>query len=604
VVDTEIIGYAKNSVAIVLSHVVGCRGGVLASDPLTVVNAASYRPGVAPGSIIAIFGANLAPHTVQASEVPLPTSLGGVSVLADDLPAPLYFVSPTQINAQLPYETRPGRVRISVGDSSTTIQVLEGAPGIFTLRDDLASLSPALPGRYLTVYLTGLGQVTPPVASGLLAPLSPLSAARHQVRAQIGGQFSEVAYAGLAPGMVGVGQLNLRVPFVAAGVHALAVSIAGAESAPVRVQVNPAAAADLLRMMWSQGRCTGQGPVRYSATPMSLADVAVVLPLGLMADAHVTPTDHQYWAPKDPTLGRDAYPVFAPADGSIVSIQHRSRFIGDQAGPAGGTSEFRIVFEHSCTFWTYYDLVTSLDPAIVSQLPGGAAPAGMATLPVRIPVRAGQPIGRIGGQTLDIGTVNADVQLPGLLVPENYLAEPWKIHTVDPIDHFDEPVRSRILELNPRKAVPRGGKIDYDIEGRFSGNWFLEATNGYAGVNRERYWSGHLAAAPNYLDPSNITISIGDYEGKSRQFWVRGNSPDPASVGIESGLVKYELIPVGLSLQGRSSGTLVYHRDDNNVQAVMLVQLIAPRRLRLQLFPGRRASDVAGFSDQARLYER
>ncbi|MBM3814748.1 MAG: hypothetical protein FJW20_24245 [Acidimicrobiia bacterium] len=69
-VDTEIIGYAKNSVAIVLSHVVGCRGGVLASDPLTVVNAASYRPGVAPGSIIAIFGANLAPHTVQASEVP------------------------------------------------------------------------------------------------------------------------------------------------------------------------------------------------------------------------------------------------------------------------------------------------------------------------------------------------------------------------------------------------------------------------------------------------------------------------------------------------------------------------------------------------------
>lgn len=83
------------------------------------------------------------------------------------------------------------------------------------------------PGNYLTVYLTGLGAVDNPVATGAVAPDSPLSNALAPVSVTIGGQSANVAFAGLTPGLVGVFQLNLLVPAVSAGEQALAVTAAG-----------------------------------------------------------------------------------------------------------------------------------------------------------------------------------------------------------------------------------------------------------------------------------------------------------------------------------------------------------------------------------------
>jgi hypothetical protein len=348
--------------------------------------------------------------------------------------------------------------------------------------------------------------------------------------------------------------------------------------------------------------CKGMGPVRYSVMPMDPADISVYLPLGLMVDAHVTPVDHVYFSPANYNLGRDAYPVRAPADGVITAIQWRGMFVGNQ-NPAGGTtSEFRVVVEHTCTFLTYFDLITSLEPSIVEAM--GGAPTDMRTRAVRIPVTAGQVIGRIGAQTLDMGAVNTEVVLPGFIVPEHYRREPWKIHTVDPLEYFGPELRDRLLPLNPRKAEPRGGKIDYDIDGRFVGNWFLEGTNWYAGSNPSRPWEGHFTAAYHYLDPANITISMGDYGGRSQQFWVRGNGPDPKDVSVESGLVVYELIPVGLHLAGRASMDLVWSRDDSKILGVLLVEMIEDRKVRLEVFPVMKAVEVSGFTDAARIYER
>jgi len=335
---------------------------------------------------------------------------------------------------------------------------------------------------------------------------------------------------------------------------------------------------------------------------MAAENIAVFLPLGLVTDAHVTPIDHQYLAPKNLALGRDAYAVRAPASGTIVSIQHRTNFVGDNM-PANPTDEYRLVIEHSCTFWTYFDLLTSIDPAILARIspqPG----TGPWTANLRIPVEAGQTLGRIGGQTLDLASVNTQTILPGLLVPDHYIREPWKIHTVDSLDYFTAPLRAQLMAVNPRRAEPRGGKIDYDVDGRLIGNWFREGTNGYAGTDPQRSWAGHLSLAPHYLDPAYFTISLGDYEGRSRQFWARGNAPDPAAVSVDSGRVKFELVPVGLSLQGRESTTLVYRLQDNQVQGVLLVEMLEARRIRVEAFPGKRAADVSAFTSAAAVYER
>src|SRR5580704_9762797 len=69
-----------------------------------VVSAASFVAPVAPGSLVSIFGSNLAPQAAQAASIPLPILLGGVAVSFNGLMAPLLYVSANQINAQLPFE--------------------------------------------------------------------------------------------------------------------------------------------------------------------------------------------------------------------------------------------------------------------------------------------------------------------------------------------------------------------------------------------------------------------------------------------------------------------------------------------------------------------
>ena len=97
---------------------------------------------VAPGSAIAILGTGLAAAPVSATALPLPTTLGGVSVLVNGALAPLFYVSPGQISAQLPYETPPGPATLSVnGSASVSFTVASSAPGIMTGTASYGSVS-------------------------------------------------------------------------------------------------------------------------------------------------------------------------------------------------------------------------------------------------------------------------------------------------------------------------------------------------------------------------------------------------------------------------------------------------------------------------------
>jgi uncharacterized protein (TIGR03437 family) len=210
-----------------------------------VVNAFSSLPSIAPGSLFSIYGTNLAAGDGRATSTPLPESLNGTSVGINGTPAPLLFVSTTQINAQMPFEISPGTATVVVQSgvlpsAPAKVDVRAVAPGIPTVGSGSHALAvnypggtlnaqenPVHPGEYVVVYLTGQGLVDPPVASGAESPADPLSLPLATVKATLGGKPAEVAFAGLAPGFVGLLQVNLLVPDIPGGEQALGVTVGG-----------------------------------------------------------------------------------------------------------------------------------------------------------------------------------------------------------------------------------------------------------------------------------------------------------------------------------------------------------------------------------------
>lgn len=193
----------------------------------------SFAPAVggslAPGTIVQIYGQNLAAGTSQPTAIPLPTSSGGTQVIIGGIPAPLYYVSPGQINAQLPFELtplQPYQVVISANGALTTpdtVNVTPAVPGFAAFGDGtliaqhgdgslVSATAPARGGEYLVSYLAGLGATNATPASGAASPGSPLAVPSVMPTLTINGQNAPIAFAGLTPGLVGLYQMNFQVP--------------------------------------------------------------------------------------------------------------------------------------------------------------------------------------------------------------------------------------------------------------------------------------------------------------------------------------------------------------------------------------------------------
>jgi hypothetical protein len=298
----------------------------------------------------------------------------------------------------------------------------------------------------------------------------------------------------------------------------------------------------------------------------------------------------------------DHYDVIAPADGKIVSIQRSPKGNPDPSvRRMRFTGEYLIVIEHTGTFWTYIGLVEKLDPKIIAAL--GSDPVPGPPVQTRITVTAGQVVGKMGGgHGLDFGVVNTEMRLTGFVRPDRFESrDPMKPYMADPFDYIDEPLLSRLLAKNPRKVTPRGGKIDFDIDSRLIGNWYREGSGGYAAKRGMlAYWKGHLTFAYHHIDPARIVVSIGDFAGQPKQFWVKGNAPDPANIAEAEGVVKYELVMPMMGSDGR-----MYSRPDaDKALGVVLVQLVADRRLKVEIRSGESASKSREFTAAAEFYER
>jgi uncharacterized protein (TIGR03437 family) len=214
----------------------------------SVTNAASFRQSFAPGALVSIFGAQLAPASAKASRVPLPLDLAGVSVTVNGVRAPLFYVSPGQLNVQIPYEAPVGtqsvlRITNNGQSVSTFINVSAVAPGVFT--DQSGTLVPtgrAARGQVIEMYITGAGAVTPAVATGA-APAAPatldgLPKPVQSVRVTVGNVEAPLSFVGIPSGLVGVMQINFQIPVAAPmGNQPVVVSVGGQASAPATIAV-------------------------------------------------------------------------------------------------------------------------------------------------------------------------------------------------------------------------------------------------------------------------------------------------------------------------------------------------------------------------------
>jgi len=229
-----------------------------------VVDAASVRvgQGVAPGSYVSIFGSGLSDVTRSYQTSYLPVSLGGVSVSFDvpskniSVPGHLSFVSPNQVNVQVPWELQgqtSAFMKVSIGNFSSltcdsngmncttyTVPLNDYSPSLFEYTEAstgrllaaaldlnyvLAGTNHPIPrGSFVQLYANGLGPVNNQPASGEPSPSQPLATTKVQPQVTIGGQQATVDFSGLIPPYIGLYQVNVKVPTnIGAGIQPLVI---------------------------------------------------------------------------------------------------------------------------------------------------------------------------------------------------------------------------------------------------------------------------------------------------------------------------------------------------------------------------------------------
>ena len=284
-------------------------------SPGGVVNAASYATGgltgksVAPGSIVSIFGSSLAVAAQSASAFPLPTALAGTSVTVNGILAPLLYVSPSQINVQLPtnYPLPFTGLQLVV---STPAGASDPVPvdarenfGIFTLDGSGCGRGAVLnvagdgsvsvnspensvsPGDFISVYGTGLVGFFNAPADGSPAPSNPPALAMNwgasnavfdvPPTVSLTTPLNRASWAGRAPGFAGVDQVNVQIPETVREGCAVPLVMTTAEgrSQPVAISVRKGGGACVDPPTAAYGQVTWERVIASGTSPSGEADV-------------------------------------------------------------------------------------------------------------------------------------------------------------------------------------------------------------------------------------------------------------------------------------------------------------------------------------------
>ena len=213
-------------------------------------NAASGQQGYAPGMLLSVYGTALGNEVQSAGTIPLPQYLQGFAATVNGVTASLYYVSPDQVNLQIPYETQPGIATLTVYDPynpdvgvNYTLRVVPAAPGIFMDNGFVfPPFSSAGRGVETALYITGEGQVSPSLADGASpapsTPVSELPKPKLPVTVTVANLPAKIDFIGIPPGLVGVTQVNYVVPANAPlGAQPVVVTVGGVASQPAMLTV-------------------------------------------------------------------------------------------------------------------------------------------------------------------------------------------------------------------------------------------------------------------------------------------------------------------------------------------------------------------------------
>jgi len=300
--------------------------------------------------------------------------------------------------------------------------------------------------------------------------------------------------------------------------------------------------------------------IKFTSPVVPIAEMAPSIPYGMMVGGHVTPIDHGYLGIKvlskvqSTRTEADYVPVTSPAAGTITSI-----------GNLGGPATIRVVIEHGCNVSTVYMVLNRLSGVLASY--AEEMKVNGANKQVSVAVKAGEEFGRQRDNMIDFNVWDGTQWLSGFENPFAYVsAEAWKPFTADPLPFFTPELRTAI-EANMQKTTsPRFGKIDYDVPGAASGNWFLEGTLGYSGRlisevasatgefpggaptkgKNESDWN-HLAIAPHEVDGGKWIFSTGWWSNPAgdptqTMINIEGSKPTPDKLTAASGMVSYQLV--------------------------------------------------------------
>jgi uncharacterized protein (TIGR03437 family) len=230
--------------------------------PAGIINAAGPTPdgSVAAGSLISIYGTNLSGGLQVGPASPLAQTLGNVTVTANGYLFPLLFVSPSQVNAQVPWELAPGTYTLTVHwtgqpDVSGQFTVGRNAPGVYTQGTDptqplalavhqdatlITAASPARPNEVISIYTNGVGPFTQQASDGYPASATTLWPQADPVSVVIGGTTTLTPYwAGAAPQMIATSivQLQITNQIPSSTTVDLVISANGKQSASVKLPI-------------------------------------------------------------------------------------------------------------------------------------------------------------------------------------------------------------------------------------------------------------------------------------------------------------------------------------------------------------------------------
>jgi uncharacterized protein (TIGR03437 family) len=215
-----------------------------------VGNGFSYKQQISPGAAAVLYGTGLAGPRVTGP-VPLQNNLAGIQVLVNGEIAPLYYVSPGQINFQVPWDIKTGTASISVKvnavtSNTVTVPVVSAGPGLYSVVQNYATpvyttngpSNPVAAGGTIIAYATGSGPVNSPQTNGVPVPISSQVVVTSTCTATIGTTTVTPTFCGLAPLGVGLMQVNINVPTgLAAGTYPLTLTIGGQSSNAVNISV-------------------------------------------------------------------------------------------------------------------------------------------------------------------------------------------------------------------------------------------------------------------------------------------------------------------------------------------------------------------------------